>query len=67
MKQAEIIKLANELSNNDLIELFSMMASRFTVSSIDTGNDIEIFSERPCTSNGTEIQINLIYLDRSET
>jgi len=66
MKQTEIIKLANELSNHDLIELFSMMAKRFIVS-IDTGNDIEICSERPCTSNGTEIQINLIYLDRSET
>tara|TARA_R110002049_G_scaffold8179_4_gene45379 strand:+ start:114 stop:308 length:195 start_codon:yes stop_codon:yes gene_type:complete len=64
MKQAEIVKLANELSNNDLVELFNIVANRFIISD-HFGTDMEICSERPCASNGTEIQINLIHLDGS--
>ena len=55
----KLLKIYNELSNEDLIELFEMSNERIFVWNPNDKRCYDLDEDVPCSFNGTKIQINL--------
>tara|TARA_R100000278_G_scaffold90753_1_gene69139 strand:- start:70 stop:300 length:231 start_codon:yes stop_codon:yes gene_type:complete len=59
MQHKKLLKIYNELSNEDLINLFEMACDRIFVWNPNDKTCYELDIDVPCCFNGTKIQINI--------
>ncbi len=59
MQHKKLLKIYNELSNEDLINLFEMASDRIFVWNPNDKTCYELDIDVPCCFNGTKIQINI--------
>ena len=59
MHVKKLLKIYNELSNEDLINLFEMSSARIFVWNPNDKTCYELDNDVPCCFNGTKIQVNI--------